>query len=52
MGVVNGLPVGLSLVGRPGTEPVLLAAAAGLEREAGLLASGELTPGFLAPQRS
>lgn len=52
MGVVDGLPVGLSLVGRPGTEPVLLAAAAGLEREAGLLASGELTPGFLAPQRS
>lgn len=52
MGVVDGLPVGLSLVGRPGSEPVLLAAAAGLEREVGLLAGGALTPAFLAPQRS
>jgi len=52
MGLVEGLPVGLSLVGRPGTEPVLLAAAAGVERELGLLEDGALTPTFAPAQRS
>jgi amidase len=52
MGLVDGLPVGLSLVGRPGTEPLLLAAAAALERALGLVADGALTPSFAAPQRA
>lgn len=52
MGMVDGLPVGLGLVGRPGSEAVLLAAAAGLEREVGLSAGGELTPTFAAPRRA
>lgn len=52
MGLVEGLPVGLGIVGRPGAEPVLLAAAAGLEREAGLVADGALVPSFAAPRRS
>lgn len=52
MGLCDGLPVGLGVVGRPGTEPLLLAAAQGLEREAGLVAGGALTPGFTPPQRA
>jgi len=52
MGVVEGLPVGLSLVGRPGNEALLLAAAAGVEAELGLLADGSLEPRYLAPSRS
>ena len=52
MGLVDGLPVGLSLVGRPNTEAVLLAAAAGLEREAGLLRDGALAPTFAVAQRA
>ncbi len=51
MGIVDDLPVGLSLVGHPGSEALLLAAAAGLERELELLHSGALTPSFLAPKR-
>src|ERR1019366_8083240 len=46
MGVVGGLPVGLSLVGRPGNEALLLAAAAGIEAELGLLADGSLEPRY------
>jgi amidase len=52
MGLVDGLPVGLSLVGHPGSEAVLLAAAADVERELGLVVDGQLTPRFLAPSRS
>src|ERR1019366_2901169 len=52
MGLVDGLPVGLSLVGSPGTEAVLLAAAGGLERELGLVGNGKLVPQFVAPSRS
>ena len=51
MGVVDALPVGLSLVGRPGSEATLLAVAAAFEREVGLVASGALAPGFLGPRR-
>ena len=52
MGLVDGLPVGLSLVGRPGAEPLLLAAAAALEHALGLVAEGALTPTYAAPQRA
>lgn len=51
MGLVDGLPVGLSLVGRPGTEAVLLAAAQGVETELSLVADGALVPTFDAPRR-
>jgi amidase len=51
MGLIDGLPVGLSIVGRPGDEPTILAAAAHFERALGLVASGALTPHFIAPQR-
>jgi amidase len=52
MGLVDGLPVGLSLVGRPGTEAVLLAAAAGMERVKGLLGDDALAPTFAPQQRA
>jgi Asp-tRNA(Asn)/Glu-tRNA(Gln) amidotransferase A subunit family amidase len=51
MGLIDGLPVGLSIVGRPGDEPTMLAVAAHFERALGLVASGALTPHFIAPQR-
>lgn len=52
MGLVDGLPVGLALVGRPGSEAELLAAAAAFEAAVGLVADGALRPGLLAPSRA
>jgi amidase len=49
MGVIEGLPVGLSIVGRPGSEVTMLAVAAGFERVVGL-SREDLTPSFIRPQ--
>lgn len=51
MGLIEGLPVGLAMVGRPGSEPTMLAVAAGFEDALGLVARGALEPHFLRPQR-
>jgi amidase len=51
MGVIDGLPVGLSIVGRPGSEPVMLAVASGFETLLDLDRLGVLTPGFIPSQR-
>jgi amidase len=51
MGLIDGLPVGLSIVGRPGNEPTMLAVAAHFESALGLIASDALVPHFIAPQR-
>ena len=50
MGVVDGLPVGLSIVGRPGSESVMLAVAAGFEGLLDLDQKSTLMPKFIAPQ--
>ncbi|MGB8195943.1 MAG: amidase family protein [Acidimicrobiales bacterium] len=51
MGTVDGLPVGLSIVGRPGSETTMLAVAAGFEDLLGLVGGDALTPQFVRPQR-
>jgi amidase len=51
MGLIEGLPVGLSIVGRPGGEPTMLAVAAHFERVLGLVASNALVPQFIQPQQ-
>jgi amidase len=50
MGVVNGLPVGLSIVGRPGSEATMLAVAAGFESLLNLDQGDTLMPKFIRPQ--
>lgn len=50
MGVIDGLPVGLSIVGRPGSEAIMLAVAAGFEGLLNLRRGDALQPQFLRPQ--
>ena len=50
MGVIDGLPVGLSIVARPGDETIMLAVAAGFEGVVGLARGDALRPTFLGPQ--
>jgi amidase len=51
MGFVDGLPIGLSIVGRPGSETTMLAVAAGFEDLLALVSGDDLTPRFTRPQR-
>ncbi|MEO9181125.1 MAG: amidase family protein [Acidimicrobiales bacterium] len=51
MGLIEGLPVGLAIVGRPGSESTMLSVAAGFEEALGLIESGALMPLFHRPQR-
>jgi amidase len=51
MGLVEGLPVGLSIVGRPGAEATMLSVAAHFEELMGLIANDELVPQFIGPQQ-
>jgi amidase len=50
MGTVDGLPVGLSIVGRPGSEATMLAVAAAFESLLDLAGSPSLVPTFIRPQ--
>lgn len=47
MGLIDDLPVGLAIVGRPGSEATMLAVASGFERALGLLEGEMLVPRFL-----
>jgi Asp-tRNA(Asn)/Glu-tRNA(Gln) amidotransferase A subunit family amidase len=51
MGLVDGLPLGLALVGGPGSEAVLLSAAAAIEQLLGLDVDGAWRPSFAPPSR-
>lgn len=51
MGVVDGLPVGLSLTGPAGSEAALLAVGRALESALGLVGSGALVPAWRPPIR-
>jgi amidase len=51
MGVIDGLPVGLSIVARPGSETIMLAVAAGFESVLDLARSDALTPTFIRSQK-
>ena len=52
MGLVEGLPVGMAIVGRPGSEPTMLAVAFAIEQALGLHGTGALTPTFIQPRRA
>ena len=51
MGAIDGLPVGLSIVGRPGNEATMLAVAAGFEDLLHLDQGDVLVPQFIRSQR-
>lgn len=51
MGLVDGLPVGLALVGRPESVPVLVATARTIERELALVGDPQWRPTFRNPTR-
>lgn len=51
MGVVDGLPVGLSITGPAGSESVLLAVGRALEHALGLVGTDALAPAWRAPIR-
>lgn len=51
MGVVDGLPVGFSIVGQAGSEPLLIAVGHALEQALGLTGSPALRPAWRAPIR-
>ena len=51
MGLVDGLPVGLTLIGRPNSEATLLAVGHVVEEILGLRADGALRPTFTPPTR-
>ncbi len=52
MGLVGGLPVGLSLVGAKNSEAMLIALARSLEKEFGLVHDAEWRPRFVRPSPS
>ncbi len=52
MGAIDGLPVGLSIVGRPGAEATMLAVAAGFESLLDLARGDTLIPRFERPLRA
>ncbi len=51
MGLVDGLPVGLSIVGRPNSEASMIAVGHAFEQALGMAAAGEFRPRWRLPQR-